>query len=58
MLKETATYQSLLNKCCEELEIQPYQVVKIKKGLVRIRNDADVKRFPSVVYLNLFVKEN
>lgn len=54
---ENATYNSLLKKCCEELEIRKETVVKIKKGLVRIRNDADVRRFRNVEYLDIFVKD-
>lgn len=58
MCKRTATFDSVVKKCCEELEIVPDQLVKIKKGDVRLRNDADVRRFSNLVYLDVFVKES
>lgn len=56
MCRETITYQSLLKRCCEELEINENIVYKIKKGIVKIRNDDDVKRFSDIECLELFIK--
>lgn len=58
MPKENMTYQSLVKRCCEELEINQDRVAKVKKGSVRLRNDADVRRFNSLVCLDLHVKDN
>lgn len=58
MSTEDITYKSVLKKCCEELEIREDQVVKIKRDLVRIRNDADVRRFGDSVYLDVFIKDD
>lgn len=58
MPKENVTYQSLVKRCCEELEIDQDRVAKVKKGSVRLRNDADVRRFDSLVHLDLHVRDN
>ena len=42
---EYPSYQSLLRACCEELEVQPSDVIKIRKlPNIWVRKDRDVQR--------------
>ncbi|XP_018329723.1 ankyrin repeat domain-containing protein 40 isoform X1 [Agrilus planipennis] len=51
------TYSTLLNVCCEELQIQPSLVERIRKlPNTRLRKDSDVKRLTEFQCLEIVIK--
>ena len=53
------SYSSLLKSCCEELEVAPHEIAKIRKlPNVLIRKDKDVQRLKEGQELEVIVKSN